>query len=151
MKLLIELTDFYIEDGELNDCLVQAIKRDVVAQIRAQIKESTEKKIADDVQAAIRDTVQAQINQSISEFVESGVITSSGKEVKIVDHLRAVFVSSNGWNNPSEKLKELAKRFGEELKQQYNAIFATKIVMSMRDQGFLKEDVAQMLLGEKKA
>jgi hypothetical protein len=88
------------------------------------------------------------IDQAIAEFMESGDITINNKTVPLKSHLRKLFDDNHGWNNPHDKMKALAKAFGEECKAQYNNIFAAKIVTTMKEQGFLKEDMARILLGD---
>ena len=148
MKFTVELEDFYIEEGELNETLVRAIKKEIVQSIRKKTKEDTEKKIADQVQNIVQAAIQSQIDESISLFVETGVITVQGKEIQIADHLKNVFQNNHGWSSPTSKMESIAKRFGDDLKAQYNNIFASKIVQTMHQQGFLKDDMAKILLGE---
>jgi methionine synthase II (cobalamin-independent) len=119
---------------------------DLGFHILKETRERTIKAISDAVDADIRKQVDQVIKETISEFVDAGLITVSGKEVTIREHMYSVFRSNHGWSNASDKMAQLAKTFGDDLKKQYNAIFATKIVMNMREQGFLREDMAQILL-----
>lgn len=40
----------------------------------------------------------------------------------------------------------IAKEFAKEMEVQYSSAFANKIVMNMKDQGLLKDEVVQILL-----
>lgn len=150
MKFTVEINDYWIEDGELSEELTRAIKQETVSAIMAKTREQTQKSIGEAINKIIHESIQGQINETISEFVDTGMLLISGKEVSITDHMKTVFQSNHGWNNPSEKMAQIAKVFGEDLKKQYNAIFATKVVMNMHAQGFLKDDMAQILLTNNK-
>lgn len=149
MKFEIEVKNFWLEDKELSLALKNSITREVVAQISKSIKEQTEKAITEKVAEMMTKKTGQVIDKAITEFCDSGQITVSGKPVPVMQHLRGLFDSNHGWNSPHEKMAQLAKKFGDELKVQYNNIFAGKIVVEMKNQGFLKDDMARILLGDK--
>lgn len=152
MKFIVEVEDFYIEEGELSSDLKQHVTREVVNQISAAIKVKVEDSIKVQVNSFMEERMKQIINTHLDEFIEKGTITDGydKKEYLIRDYLRNLFNKSHGWGNPSEKMQELAKKFGEECKLQYNNIFATKIVVQMKNQGFLKDDMAKILLEDAK-
>lgn len=90
--------------------------------------------------------LESVIDSAITDCIATGTIVVDRKPVAIVEHLKSIFQSNHGWSSPQTRMAELAKKFGEELKIQYNNIFATKIVMTMHQQGFLKDDMARVLL-----
>lgn len=149
MKFIIEVNDFFIEEGELSEVLKSHVTHEVITRISASIKDKVEKTITDRIEAAMNEKLKVVIDDTINECIERGVMTVNKQQVNIKDHLRSVFENSHGWNSPSNRMAEIAANFGKELKLQYNNIFATKIVISMKDQGFLKDDMARILLGDK--
>lgn len=150
MLFQVEIKDFWIEEGELSDMLVCAIKQQIVGQILPTLKAQVQEKIYESTTKEISEKVTEVVNGEISRLIESGtLVTRDKKEIPIIQHVRDLFNGSHGWNNPSEILGRLAKGFGEELKLQYNAAFANKIVQNMKEQGLLRDDVVQILLGKK--
>ena len=89
------------------------------------------------------------IDSTISDFIATGTIISGKSEVPLKAHLRRIFDNHHGWNSTDDKMKKIAKSFGDELKLQYNNVFANKIVQNMKEQGLLKDEVVQILLSDK--
>lgn len=145
MRFTVEVDDFYIEDGELSSELEAAVRSGVVSQIRDQVKDSADRKITEAVKSSVSAIVDAAISEAIAKSIESGEITVNGKPIAISEHLKNVFQSNSGWNNPSIQMAKLAKDFSNSLKAQYDTVYATKLVMSMSEHGFLKDDVSKML------
>jgi len=150
MKFEIEVKEFWIEDEELSEALIGRIKREVVDQISKNIKNQVEVQITKKVNEIVHEKVSLVIDNTLTDLIATGVLKQRGDlTVTIVDHVKEVFNKHHGWNNPDEQMKKLAKKFGEELKIQYNNIFANKIVQNMKEQGLLKNEVVQMLLDGK--
>jgi len=152
MKFTVEVEDFYIEEGELSKELQKHVTREVVAQITAAIKTQVESTITLKVDEFMKERMKQIINTHLDEFIENGTLVDGydKKTITIKEHLRNLFNKNHGWANPTDKMNELAKKFGEECKLQYNNIFATKIVVQMKNQGFLKDDMAKILLEDTK-
>ena len=151
MRFTVELDNFWLDEEEdITSALKGHIINEVVHKIKKDIADKVDKQIAGAVKLVMDSSIQNVIDGKLSEFVASGMIVQGSKEVSITDHLKQLFVSNNGWNNPRNQLETLAKKFGKEMKVQYNAAFANMIVANMKEQGFLKDEVAQILLGEKK-
>lgn len=150
MKFTIEIEDFYLDEEELSEALSSHIKREVVNQISESIKGKVEAAITAKVSEAMNEKLVSVIDSALTDCIATGTIIVNREPVAITAHLKNIFQSNTGWNNPADKMTTLAKKFGEDLKIQYNNIFATKIVMTMHQQGFLKDDMAKVLLGEAK-
>lgn len=147
MKFTVELEDFWFEEDEdLSESLKAYIKRDVVHQIAKSIEGQVEKEITRKVSETISDKMSVVIDSTLSELVDNGFITKNNKEIPLVEHVKDIFNSHHSWNSPEAKLEKLAKRFGEEMRLQYNNAFASKIVSNMKEQGLLKDEVVQILL-----
>lgn len=149
MKITVELDDFWIEEGELNDCIISAVKKDVVAQITKSIEDRVQVAITTRVEATIKDKIAPIIDTKLTELVTTGTIVVNKAEIKIEDHVKSIFQSNTGWSNPRDQLVRLANTFGAQLKAQYDAVFANRIVIAIKEQGMLKDEVVQMLLEKK--
>jgi len=146
MKFTIEVEEFWIEEEDLTDELKGHIKRSVVHQISENIKDKVESQITKKVREVIEEKVAIIIDGTLTDLVATGMITIDRKEISIQDHCKSIFKQSHGWGRPMDQLERLAKKFGEEIKLQYNAAFANKIVANMKEQGLLRDDVVQILL-----
>jgi len=147
MKFTIGVEDFWLEEEELTAALEAHIKHAVVSEISKSIKKQVETQITKRVNEVIKDKIDLVIDSTLTDLLASGMITVNSKDISIIEHVKSLFMRNHGWNNPDKQMKEIAKKFGEELKLQYNNVFANKIVLNMKEQGLLKDDVVKMLLG----
>lgn len=149
MKLAIELEDFWMDEdsGDIEAELKEYVVREVAGKIQKSIREKVEEQITKKVQEIIEFKLGTIIDEKISQVIDSETIKPRRcNEIKIVDHVKNLFETHHGWGNADEKIKRIAKEFGEELKHQYNNAFANKIVQNMKEQGLLKDEVVQILL-----
>jgi hypothetical protein len=148
MKFTVDVEDFYLEDGELSAELVRVIKEGVINQMKKNVEDRIDAQIVVKVTGAINDYLDLVIKNKLNELLETGTIIKSGKVIKITDHINELFVNNQGWDNPRNQIAALAKKFGEELKQRYDAIFANRIVVKLNEQGMLKDEVVKMLINQ---
>ena len=146
MKFTIEMEDFWLEEGEIAEELKRHVQHEVVRGILDSIKDKVEQQITKKVDEVIEQKITLVIDSELANLVDTGVIIRNKHEIPLVDHLKNVFQTSHGWNNPDAKMKAIAEKFGNEIKLQYNNIFANKIVQNMKEQGLLKDEVVQILL-----
>ena len=148
MKFTVEVEDFWLEEEELAAELQGHVKSEVVREISASIKDKVEKQITTQVKEVLDQKISLVIDTVLTDLVATGVIVSDRKEITIVEHVKNLFQKNHGWSNPTQQMERIAKKFGDELKLQYNNIFANKIVQNMKQQGLLKDEVVQILLGD---
>lgn len=147
MKFTVEVDDFWLdEDEDLAEGLASHIKRDVVDQISKNVKKQTEDQITTKIKEVIDEKIALVIDSTLTDLIAVGTIKVYGTEMSIVDHIKDLFQESNRWKNPSEQIEVIAKEFTDELRKQYNMVFANQIVVKMKEQGFLKDDLVQILL-----
>ena len=90
-----------------------------------------------------------KINTFIDEFFETGELKSpknSNEKMTLKEYILYQIQNNTGWNSPNENIKKLAQKFGEEMKNRYDLLFASQLVAKMNESGLLKEDVAKKLL-----
>lgn len=148
MKFTVEVEDFWLEEEELTEALSSHIKSEVVHKISASIKEKTDKQITEKIKEAIDKKIELVIDSTLTDLIATGLIMRNGKEVSIIDHIKSVFQNNNTWSSPNVQIAKIAKAFTVELKAQYDMVFANQIVVKMKEQGFLKDDLVQVLLKE---
>ena len=146
MKFTVELEEFWLDEEELSSTLTSVIKRDVISQVSKSIEDKVEKQITEKVTECINEKLNPLIDNTLSDLIATGTLTINRQEITTVEHIKNLFMKNSGWNNPTRQMESIAKKFGEELKLQYNNMFATKIVDNMKKQGLLKDEVVQILL-----
>lgn len=146
MKFTVEVEDFWLEEEELTAELQGHVKREVVREISQSIKDKVENQITKKVNEIIQQKVSLVIDDTLTDLVGTGVIVRDKKEITIVEHVKNIFQQNHGWSNYHRQMEAIAKKFGAELKLQYNNAFANKIVSNMKEQGLLKDEVVQILL-----
>jgi len=152
MKFIIEVDDFWLEEDELTDALESHIKNAVVHQISSDIKDKVETQITKRVNEVVDKKLGLIIDNTLTDLLATGMINYNRNQISIRDHIKNLFESNIGWNAPKDQIAKIAKAFGQEMKAQYNAVFASNVVQGMKEQGLLKDDVVQILLekGEQK-
>ena len=152
MKISIDITDFYLdEDHDLETGLKNYIKHEAICSIFSKIKEKVENEINKQVASHVLDNLSAEI----SKCVCNGKVPrkNSPKElVTINEYVQDCLLSSSvsSWQNFENSIKEISKKFCEEMKKRYDLNFASNIVAKLIDNKLIKEDAVKMLLGEKK-
>ena len=150
MKIQIEIDDFYLdEESELEPALKRYVINEVVSKINKQIEDKVNDTITRQVKQQVEKQLLTKTNKIIDEFIEKGKIKgdySSDPEITVEQHIKNKFNNKNGWGNPSEQIAKLAEKFGAELRNRYDLLFATQIVKKLDKEGLLKENIAKMLL-----
>jgi hypothetical protein len=153
MKLTVELDDFWVNEDsgaedierELKDYIISEVTAKIYRKIAAQVNTQ----ITESVGALVEKKLSATIDSEIASCIDGGTIRTSNKgEVKIVDHVKDMFLNNRGWSAPDRAMDRICKDFAIELKNQYNNAFANKVVKSIKEQGLLKDEVVQILLGD---
>ncbi len=150
MKIDINVSDFYLDENDgLETGLKNMIKHEVIQSINKQIKDKVEAQITMEVKDTVEKLLYKQITSDIKEILETGTTKSrkdSNKQVLFKDYVRECFDYNGGWTSFEANIKKLAEAFSVELKQRYDLLFASQIVVKMQEQGLLKEDVVKLLL-----
>jgi hypothetical protein len=151
MKFTVEVSEFYLgEDGEIETQLREYVIRDVISQINKSIESKVEEHITRRVKDEVEKNLIYMMNKKIADCIATEQITVSGKKVSIESHIRGIFETNHGWNNPNDAMKKLADTFAKELKARYDIGFASHIVAKLHENGLLKEEAAKILLSPSK-
>jgi len=154
MKLTfdVNLEDVWSEEDEtLDEALKVYIKDSVLREVTDKLKEQALKALTAEIKKAMDLTVSSVIESTVKDSVrkasEEGLIVYNGKEVLIKDHAKEMFTRESSWNrnNALDCIKEMAKKFAEEMKARYDLAFASQVVATMNENGLLKEDVLKTL------
>lgn len=146
MKFTVEVSDFYLEEENLEQGLQDRIRHDVLLQIQQSIKDKVEEQITRKVKLEIESKLSIMITETIDKLIATENIKVSNEDISIQDHVKSLFIKNSGWQTPHDTIKRLAEKFGNELKQRYDLAFATHVVSKLSDNGLLKDDVAKLLI-----
>lgn len=152
MTFSITLDDFWLDQEEdIEPALKEYIINSVVLSIRKEIDEKVkvqiEKVAKDKVEASLSDRINGEVERLIKEGKVKGQY-SNDPEITLEEFILRQFTKASGWGSQQQVIENLAKKFGDEMKQRYDLLFASQVVAKMNKNGFLKEDVAKLLLAE---
>jgi hypothetical protein len=152
MKITLEVNDFYLDEQDIESGLKEFIINDVIQKVHKSI----ESKIDDTITRVVKDQVTKSLYRDIQKIVakvvsEGKIQTKDGYNsnkipMTIEEYVKHDFEHNTGYSSPKDKITELAKNFGNELKRRYDLLFASQIVAKLNENGLLKEDAVKMLL-----
>jgi len=147
MKITVDISDEWIEEQQLDEALIEAIKSTVLRELVSHFRPDIDKMFHAIVDESAKYAIGNRIKTALDDIVSGGKIVPYGTKepVFIRDHLMSVFSNNTGWSNPTKQMQDLAKSAGDQLKKRYDLTFATLIVENMKQHGLLKDDVALML------
>lgn len=151
MKFTVEIDEFWLDEDSngFEEELKQSIKIDVCRQIKDLMLSHIENEITNVVKQQVSDSLREQIQALVANVISTGKIRESSysnTEISIEDWIKSQFNANCGFHNADAKITELAKKFGDEMKQRYDLLFASQIVAKLDEHGLLKEDIAELLL-----
>jgi polyhydroxyalkanoate synthesis regulator phasin len=156
IEIKIDLEDliqdmFESESSDLTEHVKSEITRNVVRTVTAKIQTNLDKLLSEKITPQVNESINVKANAAIDDLIEKGEMTYRQEKITIVDYVRQRFEAGSGWGSPDGKIESLAKKFGNEMKLQYNNVFAMNIVKNLAEQGLLNEDVAKALLAPPKS
>lgn len=155
MKIVIELDDFWMEEDSKNltdqikDHIIYKAKTDVWDDIKKMVKDHCEVEIT----RQVKEQLYKKINVQIAEIISTEKLRKqySGVETQTIPEWIKEELSraSIDRNFIQDWVSKQAQNFGLELKQRYDLLFASQLVLKMNETGLLKEDVAKKLFEDK--
>lgn len=154
MKIEIDISEFYLDD---EDELLPALKSFIIGEVIREINGNIKKQVEGLTNELLVNTIQAELGVRvrvlIDEFVKTGTVKDrsygNDNKVKSIHEWIAEQVRSSN-SDIVDSIKKLAATQVNQLKAQYDLLFATQIVNKIKDAGYLKDEVAQLLLSEQK-
>ena len=150
MKFTVEVEDFYLDkEGDIESQLKSSVVRDVVSQITKSIESKINDAITLEVKRQVEKSLYRNVQKIVKTVVETGKIKgrySNDNDMTIEEWVKHDFQNNSGYSSPKDHIEKLAKQFGDELKKRYDLLFATNIVVKLKENGLLKDDAVKMLL-----
>ncbi|MEO9884958.1 MAG: hypothetical protein ABJG33_04900 [Balneola sp.] len=149
IDLSIRMDDIWVDEGDVEGALKSRIIREAEKAIWDKIKENVEKTVNAKVIALVESKMDAQIYEEITSIIKEDKIKPRyGKEQSLREFVEGRFNESNtrGGKTVEKVVSDLAKNFGSEMKDRYDMLFASQLIVKLRDQGILKEEFAKSIL-----
>lgn len=162
LTVSIDLSDLFVEkevnrdDGgyvefnfkeELQSAVMDEVKREVRSMASSEIKSV----IASWVEQELKTEIRASMRTHLIDFLTTKKLTNDRYGGSTVDEfLQNQFAHEIGNSGQlAREVSGLAAKWGSNLKAQYDAAFATRIVEKLNEEGLLLPNVAQLLLAPK--
>lgn len=153
MKFTIEVDDFYLEEGELEGALKKHIITSCVHKITTDLKAKIEDGVTKEIKAQVEQTLYRKIGTFVAECIINDKIKdgySNGPDITLQEWVKKQFTRNAYEKAPvDDVIKKLAAAFGEEMKKRYDLLFASQLVVKMKESGFIKEEAIALLLENK--
>lgn len=150
MRFTVEVEDFYIEEGELATELQHQLKSSIVREIREEIKDKVKSFTETHIRQVINEGLQARVQVLMDEIISSGKLKgeySSDPEITVEEMIRQRFLKARP--DITKTVESKVKSHVKDLQDRYDLMFATQLITKIKEQGFLKQEAVDMLLGEK--
>lgn len=149
MKFEVEVSEFWLDEEDLESGLIRRVQNHVISEIEKSIKEKVEKQITMQVKDTVEKMLYSKITQAIDEAIAKGEMPSrnnSKENITIQEYVKECLNYKGGWQNFQDTIEKLAKQYTIEIKNRYDLLFASQIVAKLNDNGLLKENVAKLIL-----
>lgn len=148
MKIVVDLEDFWLEEGEqLIPALQDHVKHVVIREIGDSIKKQVDAFMDKAIKSEIEKELELRVKLLMDTYLETGKVKgqySSDPEMTISEWIAKKLADSRV--NIQDNVKKQAENIGLDLKRRYDLLFASQIVAKINEQGLLKDDVARLLL-----
>lgn len=149
----VEIDWIHSEDG-LEEGIKNKLQKEVTNSIWKKLKDTVEDQVQTVAEERVKQHLDEKIQQEASVLAKSGKLNPSSYGYKgpdnptIEEYVRYLF-SKKSKIDMEEILTNRADKIAEKLKDKYDMIFAQQVILKMRDQGLLKEDVETALFESK--
>jgi len=156
LTVTIDLEDVWSDSGDsLSDSLRNSIKHAVLHQLRAELKDIIEITVKEEVSAQFKQNLGTEVAMITREVVASGKVRPSSNSESAVTVKEWIIQqiehrNSKLWDSPKKQLQAYAKKHIDEIKKQYDFMYASSVVQKMAELGMLKDDKVAELLTAKK-
>ena len=129
-----------------------AIANEVKNNVWKLVREEVTKNITEQVYDNIQKNVDARVNEAIAQHLEKGMYKTSGvgEEMPLVDLVKRFITDQKIWSSFSTQLAKVAENYAKDVQKKYDVVFATHIVMSLKETGMLDKDKIALLFSDKK-
>ena len=149
LKVTIEVPEKWIEKGEIQEALRNDIINKVSIKLMGELSEKHIKSIEDAARKKVEERFSVFADAETRDFIEYGLVSSynnSSKKITVKEYIADRFNNSNAYNSQRSLIEKLAKEYSIEMKNRYDMMFASQLVIKLNEQGMLKEGVFESLM-----
>lgn len=148
MKFVVSVEDFWLEEEgfDLSTALKDAIRNDVIAQIRQQIKKQVDDFMNSYIIAEISKNLEKTVQSLMDNVINTGKVKgrySTDPDMTVDEWVRKEF--ANKRTDVEKAIEKKVLMHVKDLQGRYDLLFATQLISKIKDAGFLKEDVEKLI------
>lgn len=149
IKVEVDLGELYSdEEDSLQESITQYIKAQVIHEVWNKVRESVNTQITNQVKDEVNNQVRARVSAHIDGFLANGLLNpGTPMETKIITFLHDQIANTRAWQSIGPNLSKVAENYAKDVQQKYDVLFATNIVMKLKDNGMLVHEKLQQLFG----
>lgn len=149
MEFTVKIEDDWIEDAQL----VSELKRQITSSLASKITENLLNGHVKLIEKIATDKIIQEFdkfaNEATLQFIENGKVKSSRNSstmITVSEYIAERFEYTSSYNNQKDLIERLAKNYSTEMKNRYDMMFASQLVIKLNEQGMLKEGVFESLM-----
>lgn len=149
MEFTVKIEDDWIEDAQL----VSELKRQITSSLASKITENLLNGHVKLIEKIATDKIIQKFdkfaNEATLQFIENGKVRSSRNSstmITVSEYIAERFEYTSSYNNQKDLIERLAKNYSTEMKNRYDMMFASQLVIKLNEQGMLKEGVFDSLM-----
>lgn len=156
LKLELDLSELYTETEEEGEYQLDELFKDAIkSEVKSEMRNIISLQVKGEIQRVSREELSNEIILEMKMFMRKFLTDyklpdaygdDQSPESFLLKKFKDEVVSGNKLAN---EVRDLAKKWGEELKRQYDVAYASKLVQTLNEQGLLLPNVAQLLLDKK--
>lgn len=149
MEFTVKIEDDWIEDTQLISELKSQITSSLASKIIEKLLSGHVKLIEKITTDKIIQEFDKLAKEATLQFIENGKVRSgrnSSTMITVSEYIAERFENSNSYNSQKDLIERKAKEYSTEMKNRYDMMFASQLVIKLNEQGMLKEGVFESLM-----
>jgi glucose-6-phosphate 1-dehydrogenase len=148
MEFVVKIEDNWIENIYIVDEIKHQIIQSLSKQITENLLEGHVRLVGEIASKKVIESFDAMANKATADFIETGKLKSSRSSamISVAEYIAEKFEYNSNYNSQKELIEKLANNYSVEMKNRYDMMFASQLVIKMSEQGLLKEGVFDSLM-----
>lgn len=150
LKIEVDMSELLVEtdEGEWNiqDLFKNAIKSEIFMEMRKIVNKEITDEIRNYVSNDLAQEIKTEMRVYLREFLTTKTLPAYYENKTVEKYLCDLFEEMIHKSKLIDEIRSLATKWGAATKQQYDGVFASKIVESLHAHGLLMPNAAQFLL-----
>ena len=135
--------------GTLGKQVEAAIAEEVKNKVWNLVREQVTKKLTDEVYNVVQNQVSAKVDAYTEAFLTKGTFTKGTTEYSVKDYVESFITEHKLWSSFATNLNKTAENFAKEVQKKYDLMFATQIVVNLKNSGMLVQEKLDALFSDR--